>query len=214
MIKRGDVASPTSLEMPSGVFVELLGPHPEDIDLFDIAHNLSNECRFSGSCSVNYSVAEHAVLVARELRRRGAHPVTVLMGLHHDDHEAYLKDLPRPLKRALDTLAPGAYRRLADLFDMSINHSLGLDVEQPDGSKMRGSTVEVKEVDEWALGIEAVTMLPSKGVGWIPARFLPSEDQLVEAHLTIERVRHGIRYDARQAFLDEHDRCMKEASGK
>jgi hypothetical protein len=212
-IRAGDVASPTSLEMPSGAFVELLGPHPDDIVLFDIAHNLSNECRFGGTCSVHYSVAEHAVLVARELRRRGTHPTTVLMGLHHDDHEAYLKDLPAPLKRALDSLAPGAYKALADVFDLSISHSLGLDVKQPDGSMMRGSSVEVKEVDDWALGIEAVTMMPSKGVGWVPPRLLPSAEHLIEAHLTIENVRHCTPYDVRQQFLVEHERCMEEAGG-
>lgn len=205
LCRRGDVSSPTSLETPSGIFVELLAPHPDDILLFDIAHNLSNECRYGGSCNLHFSVAEHAVMVARELRRREAHPVTVLRGLHHDDAEAYLKDLPAPLKRTIEQLAPGVYAHLTGLFDGAIAAALGLHVDCGDGEKMVGSEVEVKDVDEWALGIEAVTMLPSKGRGWVPRERIPGPDQLLDAHRTVGQV------FARMMFLEEHERCLVDA---
>lgn len=204
-LKHGDVSSLTSLEMPSGIFVELTGPHPDDIRLLDIAHNLANECRYGGTAK--FSVAEHAVMVARELRRRSVHPVTVLMGLHHDDAEAYLKDIPRPLKRII---GPLGYSMLEDIFDMVIRDALKLDVAMPDGSMMRGSAREVKEADEWALGIEAATMLPSKGCGWINPFYLPAPREELAAHATIEAVRCPHAWDAREQFLIEHELCLKE----
>jgi len=70
-----------------------LAPRREDIDIRDIAHALSLNCRFNGHCRTFYSVGEHAVRVARALPRKWA-----LWGLLHDAGEAYLTDLPRPVK--------------------------------------------------------------------------------------------------------------------
>lgn len=71
-----------------------LEPRPEDLDIRDIAHSLSLQCRFNGHCRVFYSVAEHSVRVAEQLPAELA-----LWGLLHDAAEAYLGDLTRPLKR-------------------------------------------------------------------------------------------------------------------
>ncbi len=68
------------------------------IDIDDIAHALSHECRYGGHCDRFYSVAEHSVRVAEILRMQGASAVEILAGLLHDGSEAYLKDIPRPLK--------------------------------------------------------------------------------------------------------------------
>lgn len=94
-----------------------LEPRAEDVCLEDIAHALSNMCRFTGHCKEFYSVAQHAVLVSYEVesrmltrlkremkltsdeaQRRGAR-MLALWGLHHDDSEAYICDVSRPLKR-------------------------------------------------------------------------------------------------------------------
>jgi hypothetical protein len=69
-------------------------PRTEDIELEDIAHALSNLCRFGGHCTNFYSVAQHSVLVADTVPVR--HRKWALL---HDASEAYLVDLPRPLKR-------------------------------------------------------------------------------------------------------------------
>lgn len=71
-----------------------LDPRSEDLDIRDIAHSLSLQCRFNGHCSEFYSVAEHSVRVAGQLSEELA-----LWGLLHDAAEAYLGDLTRPLKR-------------------------------------------------------------------------------------------------------------------
>lgn len=71
-----------------------LDPRPEDVDIADIAHGLAHQCRYAGHCRRFYSVAEHSVLLARV-----AAPEHRLWALLHDAAEAYLVDLPRPVKR-------------------------------------------------------------------------------------------------------------------
>ena len=72
-------------------------PKPEDITIEDLAHALANTCRWGGHTDVFYSVAQHSVLtslVADRPYRRGM--------LLHDGAEAYVGDLPRPLKRGTE----------------------------------------------------------------------------------------------------------------
>lgn len=70
-----------------------IDPRPDEIDPEDIAHALSMLCRFGGHCLRFYSVAEHSVLLARACA-----PENRLWALLHDASEAYLVDIPRPLK--------------------------------------------------------------------------------------------------------------------
>jgi hypothetical protein len=75
-----------------------LEPRAEDVFLEDIAHALSNQCRFSGHCEDFYSVAQHSVLVALCVERRGHGTMATAAALLHDASEAYLVDVPRPIK--------------------------------------------------------------------------------------------------------------------
>lgn len=67
--------------------------NPENINILDIAHGLSNLCRYSGQCNYFYSVAQHSCIV---------HDVAPIhlkaIGLFHDAAEAYISDIPRPVK--------------------------------------------------------------------------------------------------------------------
>jgi uncharacterized protein len=78
----------------TGVQFWPLDPLPSEINIEDIAHSLANQCRFAGHVQRFYSVAQHSVLVSRIVPRQHA-----LWGLLHDATEAYLVDLPRPVKR-------------------------------------------------------------------------------------------------------------------
>ena len=97
----------------TGRRVHIAAPLPEEIDVEDIAHALSHTCRFAGHVPVYYSVAQHSVLVSELIEGRRA----ALWGLLHDASEAYLHDLTRPLKRAIEG-TPESSDRLRYLGDV------------------------------------------------------------------------------------------------
>lgn len=73
-----------------------LEPHSDDIAIIDIAHALSQICRFAGHSERFISVAEHSYHVSYYVP-----PKYALCGLMHDASEAYLTDIPRPIKPLL-----------------------------------------------------------------------------------------------------------------
>lgn len=85
----------------SGLVLDLDDPHPQMISSDDIAHALSQICRFGGHARRFYSVAEHSVLVADVVEASGADPTEQLIALMHDAHKAYLGDIPSPIKGML-----------------------------------------------------------------------------------------------------------------
>lgn len=83
----------TWIQTYSGIRFTPTKPNIDSIVIQDIAHALSLQCRFSGHCRDFYSVAQHSVLVSYE-----CDPGEELWGLLHDASEAYLVDIPKPLK--------------------------------------------------------------------------------------------------------------------
>lgn len=75
-------------------------PRPADVRLLDIAAGLAHTCRFGGHCRQFYSVAQHSMCVSREFET----PRLRLFALLHDAGEAYLGDIPRPIKTELDRI--------------------------------------------------------------------------------------------------------------
>ena len=84
----------TFIQTYTGKKLDLKNPHPEQIDIIDIAHGLSQICRFAGQSSFFYSVAQHSIYVSRKLKT----PKEKLLGLLHDATEAYIGDIPTPVK--------------------------------------------------------------------------------------------------------------------
>lgn len=82
------------LQTYTGVKFWALDPYPEEINIDDIAHALSMLCRYGGHCERFYSVAEHCVIMSNLVPERHAK-----WALLHDASEAYLVDMPRPIKR-------------------------------------------------------------------------------------------------------------------
>jgi len=72
-----------------------------EILIEDIAHALSNLCRFNGHCRQFYSVAEHSTLVSDIVHALHGTTRDDLAGLLHDASEAYLGDWSQPLKSVM-----------------------------------------------------------------------------------------------------------------
>jgi hypothetical protein len=81
------------MQLASGNAYYPVDPRACDVRIGDIAHSLAMQCRYGGHSSRFYSVAEHSVLVSKIVP-----PEFALLGLLHDATEAYVTDVPRPLK--------------------------------------------------------------------------------------------------------------------
>lgn len=77
----------------SGNKIDLIDPQLDQITINDIASSLSKICRFNGQIKHFYSVAEHSIYVASLVPER-----LKLQALLHDAAEAYICDIPTPLK--------------------------------------------------------------------------------------------------------------------
>lgn len=100
-----------------------------DIDIGDIAHALAHQCRFGGHCRQFYAVAQHACLVSDLVLAEGGDATAALWGLLHDAPEAYLSDLPHPLKHFSEF--GRLYREAEDRLQMAISEHFGLPTEAP-----------------------------------------------------------------------------------
>lgn len=140
------------LETYTGRAFDYDDPRPSMISLSDIARALSLTARFGGHTSRFYSVAAHALLV-RALVEAAGHPELALAALHHDSHEAYLGDIPTPLKASLGT----KHRSLARSIDTAIGTALGVDpalfhhpiVKQADADALILEASRLKKSGAW-----------------------------------------------------------------
>jgi len=159
-------------------------PNPAQVNLVDIAHHLSNVCRFGGAVREFYSVAEHCVYVSRLVP-----PELAALGLLHDATEAYLGDVIKPLKNCLPD-----YRALEHVWEKAIAQRFGFEsLEHP----------LVKVADVAAVQAERAALLPSTLAADAPkelwAAYLQRGDRVPPATLPI--VPAGSPRAARAAFL-------------
>jgi len=120
----------------SGKYLDVFNPDPDMICIEDIAHALSNICRFGGHTRHFYSVAQHSVRCCN-------HFFSIrfsLQALLHDASEAYLLDIPRPIKHRLTN-----YKETEEQLMTVISQKFGF--EWP-------MNIDVKEEDEIELGLE------------------------------------------------------------
>lgn len=125
------------LRTASGAYVDPLALQPQDVSIVDVARSLSHLCRFGGHVPVFYSVAQHSVIVSHNVP-----PQHALWGLLHDGGEAYLLDMPKPIK-VRDAMAQ--YREAETAAQRAVIHAFGLVMPQP---------AEVTLADQRALATE------------------------------------------------------------
>jgi hypothetical protein len=228
------LTTPTMTETVSGIFIDLLDPKVEDIQIHDIAWALSRQSRYAGHtmCKIPYTVAQHTVLVSkyveealtpgthlyevfekyiqgkmdktanlsdetefgkwasiqdrqRDASRMGHVRMYAFHGLMHDFAEAYLVDLPTPVKRL-----PGIYdiyKKYELMMDALIYKAFNLgygprgimslgDIQHP--LNWEFGLAVVGWADAYALLMEAYHFMPSRGLNWNIPLERPSLSQI------------------------------------
>lgn len=104
-----------------------LYPSPNDVDIVDIAHALSQICRFGGHTKEFYSVAQHSCYVVELIEkwlkttRRYWKFYVPAQALLHDASEAYLGDVVTPVKATM-----GDYKKAEATLQETIFDGLGI----------------------------------------------------------------------------------------
>lgn len=161
-----------SIMLHSGVWFDFLAPSESAFAIEDIAHGLSNICRYSGQCKRFYSVAEHSLLVSEVAEG------FEFEALLHDAAEAFVGDITRPLKQMLPE-----FKRIENEVENAIFQRFGVPVPLP---------VEVKQADLRVLAAEQRQIMPKGTDVWVP------DQQVVPAEVV---VRHLTPREAKRIFL-------------
>lgn len=177
------------IETRSGIGFWPLDPRSEDIKITDIAHSLSQQCRFSGHTRVYYSVAEHCVRVSELLESWDCDRAMQLWGLLHDASEAYLVDIPAPLKGQPDF---AGYRTAEAKIMNCVCHAFDLPCFQPH---------EVHAADGVLLATEARDLMAYRPEHWVKLTREPLPDVIVPWDCATAKRSFLARFDA----LTEHD---------
>lgn len=140
-----------------------LDPRIDDICIEDIAHALSNLCRYGGHTRDFYSVAQHCVLVSRVVSEEEA-----LRGLLHDASEAYLVDLPRPIKHVASM---NGYRDAEARLERMIYRKFGINTPDPECIKLADS--QLLRTEQRDLMKEPPAAWTDYGVEPLPEKITP-----------------------------------------
>lgn len=157
-----------SIQLYSGGNFDFSNPSVDDFSIHDIAHGLSNTCRYAGQCKAFYSVAQHSILVSRLVPGHLA-----LHGLLHDAQEAFMCDMPAPLKRLLPD-----YRRIENEIEEIIISKFGLS---------RLGFVQIKKADMIALATEKRDLMLDKGEWEMLRGIDPDEKKIIPMTPTVAK---------------------------
>jgi 5'-deoxynucleotidase YfbR-like HD superfamily hydrolase len=152
------------LETVSGRKIDVLNPDPKDISIEDIAWGLSRIPRFCGATIpfVPYSVAQHSIQVMKEcnsIRAPGPKMFNLAFhGLMHDAAEAYIGDIPSPIKQI-----PGFKEKIKEVENKLLATIYkAFDTELPNEE----DAAIVHNADMVQRAIEAYNFMYSRGKDW------------------------------------------------
>ena len=144
MTRKGDW-----IETFSGIQFWSLDPKREDVKIEDIAHSLCHLCRFAGHSKTFYSVGRHsencrrvAERLTRDLSLSDSYRLQ-LLALIHDAAEAYIGDLPRPIKQFIPQ-----FKEIEQSVEAIVYEALGIEPPTEDEARF------VKNIDNYMLCIE------------------------------------------------------------
>jgi uncharacterized protein len=147
----------------NGSFYNYAFPHLSEYSLEDIGQALSREPRFNGATfgGIGYPVAQHAFLASLLVPEEIA-----LETLHHDDSEAVMKDIPKPLKCML----PG-YSDIEHVVEADMFKRLKLKFPMDKRIKIADNIMLVTEMEDLqgrtnVPGYEGIQRAPFKVVPW------------------------------------------------
>ena len=111
----------------SGILINPANINPKDINLIDIAHHLTNECRYGRALpfDLHYSVAEHSILLAEYVLDNFNDKELAKCALMHDASEYILGDIPTGLKASLPDykkLESDLMFKIYDKYDISVKY--------------------------------------------------------------------------------------------
>jgi hypothetical protein len=122
-------------------------PSVDDIDIVDIIHSLSNQCRYIGHANHFYSVAQHSVICSANVI-----PKHAKWALMHDASEAYVSDLASPIKKFFPT-----YMDMEEKIQVVIAEKFGLPYPMPK---------QITEMDYKVLATEKRDLLGPEPASW------------------------------------------------
>lgn len=125
----------------TGLSINLMNPQSELILMEDISRGLAHQYRFGGHTSQAYTVAQHSIFVSELVA-----PEYALQALLHDATEAYIGDLPSPVK----SLCPD-YKQIEARLHAAIMKRFKLPMTLAD---------EVRRADRVALATEKRDLMP------------------------------------------------------
>lgn len=181
------------IETSLGRKFHLLAEEP-GFQIAEIAHALSNACRYGGHCSQFYSVAEHSVLVSEIAEKMNlCDPFEALM---HDASEAYICDIPGPWKHMLpdyQKLERDLEEKLQKFFDLP--------------PKSYGC----KAADLTALMVEGRALLTSRGESMIEGGIPAQYGEFADAWIALEgkSIYCLSPAGARTSFMHRYEKLMR-----
>lgn len=136
----------------SGSKIYYTEPEADQIELEDLAHGLAMNPRFGGQTTEFYSVAKHSILVSKELEKQGFGAEIQLYGLLHDAAEAFVGDVPAPLKKELKNFREIEHSIMDAIWE-------AVDIQPPSDEDWK----KIKDADRVLLNYEASEIVSRDG---------------------------------------------------
>ena len=166
---RSFTTNPRAIRTYMGKDVDVFDTDPDSILIEDIAHALASICRFGGHTPYHYSVAEHSICCMLSVSCDN-----MLAALLHDASEAYLCDIPRPIKAEMPE-----YKKIEDKLMGVIAGKFGFQYPLHP---------EVKAVDEQMLSVEWDTMMIGRKPGILNLAAMAAEMSFLDKYRHLKRL--------------------------